>query len=77
MKVGDRRMLYHGPAYSRLWEKSAIGLLTEGPGLLLTDSEVIFCKDHRGVEFEDIPDQKSFAYWLSERVRADQLLLEF
>ena len=75
MKSGDRRMLYHGQAYSRLWEKSAIGLLTEGPGLLLTDSEVIFCKDHRGVEFEDFPDQQSFAYWLSERVRLNRNIL--
>ena len=56
MKSGDLRRIYDGPAYSRLWEKSAIGLLTGNQGLLLTDSEVIFCREHRGVEFEDISD---------------------
>ena len=75
MKSGDRRRLYDGPAYSRLWEKSAIGLLTGDQGLLLTDSEVIFCREHRGVEFEDIFDQRSFALWLSERVRLNRNIL--
>ena len=75
MKSGDRRRLYDGPAYSRLWEKSAIGLLTGSQGLLLTDSEVIFCREHRGVEFEDIVDQGTFALWLSERVRLNRNIL--
>jgi len=75
MKSGDRRRLYDGPAYSRLWEKSAIGLLARGQGLLLTDSEVIFCREHRGVEFEDISDQRTFALWLSERIRINRNIL--
>ena len=68
-------MLYDGPAHSRLWEKSAMGLLSKGEGLLLTDSEVIFCREHRGVEFKDISDQRTFALWLSERVRLNRNIL--
>ncbi len=75
MECGNRRRLYDGPAYSRLWEKSAIGMPADGSGLLLTDSEVIFCREHRGVKFEDISEQKSFSLWLSESVRLNRNIL--
>ena len=61
-------MLYDGSAYSRLWEKSAIGILTDGPGLLLADSEVIFCREHRGVEFEGLEGHVEFSLWLTQRI---------
>ena len=40
-RLGDG-WLYDGPAASRLWEKSAIGVIVDDGKLLLTDSEVIF-----------------------------------
>ena len=43
--------IFDGPAYSRLWEKSAIGALIDGGGLALSDIEVIFSRNHRGVSF--------------------------
>ena len=68
-------MLYSGPAVSRLWEKSAIGILTEGDALLLSDPEVIFCRDHRGVDFEGLADEESFSKWLSERLEINSKTL--
>jgi len=68
MQYRESRMLYDGSAYSRLWEKSAIGILTDGPGLLLADSEVIFCREHRGVEFEGLEDHGAFSLWLTQRI---------
>jgi len=77
MESGDQRRFYDGQAFSRLWEKSAIGILTEGPGILLSDSEIIFCREHRGVSFDDISNQETFANWLSERIRTNpNILLE-
>lgn len=61
--------IYKGPSFSRLWEKSAIGTLYDGKGLILTDAEVVFCKEHRGVVFDDIFDQSSYSTWLAERVK--------
>ena len=51
--------IFDGPEYSRLWEKSAIGVLINGGGLALTDIEVLFSKNHRGASFPLIPDEKS------------------
>ena len=77
MQYRDNRVLYDGSAFSRLWEKSAIGILTEGPALLLSDSEVIFCRDHRGVEFDGLVDQEAFSLWLSGRLsKNSKTLLE-
>ncbi len=68
MQYRENRILYDGSSYSRLWEKSAIGIIVEGPGLLLTDSEVIFCRDHRGVEFDGLNDLEEFSLWLTKRI---------
>jgi len=77
MQYRGNRMLYVGSAYSRLWEKSAIGIICEGPGLLLTDSEVIFCREHRSIDFEGLIDSESFSSWLKERIVInDKVLLE-
>ena len=75
MEYRETRILYDGSSYSRLWEKSAIGILADGPGLLLTDSEVIFCREHRGVEFNGLNDQRSYSTWLTERIEVNQNLL--
>ncbi len=75
MEYRENRILYDGSPYSRLWEKSAIGILADGPGLLLTDSEVIFCRDHRGIEFNGLNDQESYSSWLTERIEGNQKLL--
>ena len=43
--------IYDGPAAERLWHKSAIGRPIPDGRLVLTASEMIFCRDHRHVEF--------------------------
>ena len=45
--------IYDGPAADRLWHKSAIGRPVAGGGLVLAACELIFCRDHRHVEFPD------------------------
>ena len=75
MEYRENRILYDGSSYSRLWEKSAIGILADGPGLLLTDSEVIFCREHRGVEFNGLNDHGSYSSWLTDRIEVNQNLL--
>lgn len=72
MQYRENRMLYDGSSYSRLWEKSAIGILADGPGLLLTDSEVIFCREHRGVQFNELLDQEAFSLWLTQRIEDNE-----
>ena len=60
---------YGGNASQRLWEKSAIGRLTDNGKLLLSDAEVIFCRDHRNIDF---PKDS----WLHEAVSENKSLLE-
>ena len=66
--MGDR-LFFGGSSYSRLWEKSAIGILSDRQGIALTDSEVVFCRDHRGVDFEDFNNPESYSSWLSGRLK--------
>tara|TARA_B100000945_G_scaffold285056_1_gene255058 strand:- start:1046 stop:2113 length:1068 start_codon:yes stop_codon:yes gene_type:complete len=75
MECRGNRWIFDGPAYSRLWEKSAIGTLLDGGGLALTDIEVIFCRQHRGVEFASIADQKTMLLWLNERISTNPSVL--
>ena len=69
MEPHDGHWLYSGTAASRLWEKSAIGLLNGNGGLVLSDAEVIFCMNHRGI---DIPSDE----WLPGRVHSNPSLLQ-
>jgi len=69
------RMFFDGPSYSRLWEKSAIGIISDGQGISLTDCEVVFCRDHRSINFEGIIDWKDYSRWLSDRVRDNPNIL--
>ena len=75
MRYRENRAVYDGPAYSRLWEKSAIGIIADGPGLLLSDSEVIFCRNHRGIEFDGLEDDLEFSSWLTQRLEQNSKLL--
>ena len=75
MQYRENRVLYDGSSFSRLWEKSAIGILVDGPGLLLTDSEVIFCREHRGVEFDGLNDIDLFSRWLTDRIEHNENML--
>ena len=75
MRYRENRAVYDGPAYSRLWEKSAIGIVADGPGLLLSDSEVIFCRNHRGIEFDGLEDDLEFSSWLTQRLEQNSNLL--
>ena len=76
MQGRENRMLYDGSAFSRLWEKSAIGILTDGTGLLLADSEVIFCREHRGVEFIGLEEQDSYSKWIEQRICNNDKILQ-
>ena len=60
---------YSGSASIRLWDKSAIGRKTDEGSILLTDSEVIFCKDHRNLDF---PHDE----WLSQATKENPALLD-
>ena len=72
--MGDR-LFFGGSSYSRLWEKSAIGILSDRQGIALTDSEVVFCRDHRGVDFEDFNNPESYSSWLSGRLKKNPNIL--
>ena len=50
--------LYSGSASDRLWNKSAIGKKINNNKLLLTSSEVIFCHNHRHINW---PNNEWFA----------------
>tara|TARA_B000000532_G_scaffold81218_1_gene64800 strand:- start:7638 stop:8765 length:1128 start_codon:yes stop_codon:yes gene_type:complete len=65
-KVGDK-WLVTGSIGSRLWNKSAIGILNE-EGNLLTPEEVLFCHWHRHLP---IPNKN----WLEDVLKVDELLL--
>ena len=69
MKRTENGWEYSGSATQRLWEKSAIGRLIEGEKLALSDSEVIFCRDHRNIDFP-------YEGWLQEAISRDSTLLE-
>ena len=59
MQPVDGRWEYIGQSAGRFWDKSAIGW-PDGQGrLILCDSEVIFCHDHRNLEWPS-------SDWLSE-----------
>ena len=59
MQPVDGRWQYIGQSAGRFWDKSAIGW-PDGQGrLILCDSEVIFCHDHRNLEWPS-------SDWLSE-----------
>ncbi len=68
--------VYDGPAASRLWEKSAIGVIIEDGKLLLNDCEVIFCNLHRGVNFPDSSIGNEPSNWILDRVRRNPRLLQ-
>ena len=68
--------IFDGPEYSRLWEKSAIGVLIDGGGLALTDIEVLFSKKHRGAIFPLIPDEEALLEWVNKRLQNNSTLLE-
>ena len=72
----DGGWVYDGPAASRLWEKSAIGVIMDDGKLLMDDCEVIFCKLHRGVDLPVTTNANEPALWLVDRVRIKPRLLE-
>ena len=51
MEKHSEGWIYSGQASDRLWSKSAIGRPLDGSGLLLSGAEVIFCHEHRHIEF--------------------------
>jgi len=51
MERVDGGWVYDGSAADRLWHKSAIGRPISSGGLILTACEMIFCRDHRHVDF--------------------------
>ena len=67
---------YGGPAASRLWEKSAIGVIIEGGKLLLSDSEVLFCHNHRGISIPTITGNQDYSDWIAQRVHLTPNLLQ-
>jgi len=69
MEEHEGYWLYDGSAATRLWEKSAIGRLTNDGGLLLTDSEIVFCQNHRNLDYPT-------PGWLKKRIRENGSLLE-
>jgi len=76
MKWTGESWIFDGPEYSRLWEKSAIGVLIEGGGLALTDIEVLFSRNHRGVCFPQIPDERAMVEWVNKRLPNYSTLLQ-
>ena len=68
--------VFDGPAYSRLWEKSAIGALVDGGGLALSDIEVIFSRNHRGISFPFIPDDNAMLEWVNERLMYEPSIIQ-
>ena len=60
--------IYSGSAKERLWDKSAIGQKINGNDLLLSPPEVIFCHDHRHLEW---PTEN----WLDEETRKNPDLI--
>lgn len=69
MEQHEDGWLYDGHACDRLWNKSAIGRPTHDGKLILADSEVIFCKDHRGLKFPD-------SEWLTRTLQTNVELLD-
>ena len=53
--------IYSGSAMERLWNKSAIGKKINNNQLLLSSSEVIFCHNHRHLDW---PSEE----WLGEEI---------
>ena len=60
--------IYSGSAKERLWDKSAIGQKINGNDLLLSPPEVIFCHEHRHLEW---PTEN----WLNEETRKNPDLI--
>ena len=60
--------MYDGQACERLWNKSAIGRPL-GKKILLTPAEVIFCHEHRHLDWP-------FDNWLQEAVEYSPRLLD-
>ena len=54
MEQYESGWLYDGQACDRLWNKSAIGRPMGRGKLLLTPAEVIFCHDHRHVDWPSV-----------------------
>ena len=69
MEQHESGWLYDGQARDRLWNKSAIGRPMEGGKLLLTSAEVIFCHEHRHLEWPS-------ANWLRDAVAGSPRLLD-
>ena len=59
MEPYNEYWIYSGSAKERLWNKSAIGQKINGNNLLLSSSEVIFCHDHRHLDWP-------YENWLNE-----------
>ena len=54
MEQYESGWLYDGQACDRLWNKSAIGRPMDRGKLLLTSAEVIFCHDHRHIDWPSL-----------------------
>ena len=76
MEWGGKWWIFKGPEYSRLWEKYSIGVLIDGGGLGLTDIEVIFSRNHRGVSFPLITEDIAMEEWVKERLEKDPALIQ-
>jgi hypothetical protein len=68
MEPVDGGWEYLGQSGGRLWDKSAIGRADRKGGLILCDSEVIFCHDHRNLEWPN-------SGWLSECISSKPEIL--
>ena len=68
MEAHEGGWIFDGSAASRLWEKSAIGLMVGDGRLVLNDAELIFCINHRGI---DSPGDR----WIAGRTAANPSLL--
>ena len=68
MEAHEGGWIFDGSAASRLWEKSAIGLMVGDGRLVLNDAELIFCINHRGI---DSPGDR----WIAGRADANPSLL--
>ena len=69
MEPYNEYWIYSGSAKERLWNKSAIGKKINGNDLLLSSSEVIFCHDHRHLEWP-------YENWLSEEAKKKPDLID-
>ena len=60
---------YQGSAANRLWHKSALGRVISDESLFLTDAEMIFCHEHRNIEW---PHEN----WMDECIKNNPKIIE-